>query len=407
VTEPESLLTGYRILDLTDELAVYGTRLLADWGAEVIKVEPPEGDPLRREPPFYADVPHLEHSLSFLAWNTNKKSITLNLQCADGQALFTTLLPSMDAVIVSAQPDEPLWGWLKDTELRHSHRSLVYTTVSGFGQEGPHATYLPSDLIAQAMGGVMWMSGHPDQPPMQPGGNLSHILTGLYAATGTMVALWHRQQTGEGQHVDVSQQDSVASILAEFGASSYWATEHIPMRYGTHRPDFFPNGLYACRDGYLMLIVLPTDWQRFAEWVHEVTGHTTVLEERFLKNEDRVLPESRAVLNPILRDFTHQFPSKEVLFHDGQQRHFLFAPVNTVADLLRDRHLQARGFWQPLDVPGLVTLTAAGNPIESTALAGVPLRSAPKLGQHNLEIYVGELGLSPYQLCVLKANHVI
>jgi crotonobetainyl-CoA:carnitine CoA-transferase CaiB-like acyl-CoA transferase len=242
---------------------------------------------------------------------------------------------------------------------------------------------------------------------MQPGGNLSHILTGLYVATGTLMALWHRQQTGEGQHVDVSQQDSVASILAEFGASSYWATEHIPMRYGTHRPDFFPNGLYACRDGYLMLIVLPTDWPRFAKWVHEVTGNTTVLEERFLKNEDRTLPESRAVLNPILRDFAHQFPSKEVLFHEGQQRHFLFAPVNTVADLLRDRHLQARGFWQPLNVPGLAPLTAAGNPIESTAITGVPLRSAPKLGQHNLEIYVGELGLSPYQLGVLKANHVI
>ena len=121
----------------------------------------------------------------------------------------------------------------------------------------------------------------------------------------------------------------------------------------------------------------------------------------------RILPESRAVLNPILRDFTHQFPSKEVLFHEGQQRHFLFAPVNTVADLLRDRHLQARGFWQALDIPGMATLTAAGNPIESTALAGVPLRPAPKLGQHNLEIYVGELGLSPHQLGVLKANHVI
>jgi crotonobetainyl-CoA:carnitine CoA-transferase CaiB-like acyl-CoA transferase len=407
VTEPESLLTGYRILDLTDELAVYGTRLLAEWSAEVIKVEPPEGDPLCREPPFYADVPHPEHSLSFLAWNTNKKSITLNLQCADGQALFTTLLPSVDAVVVSAQPDDPLWDWLHDAELRHSHPGLVYTTASGFGQEGPHATYRSSDLVAQAMGGFMWMSGHPDQPPMQPGGNLSHILTGLYVATGTMVALWHRQQTGEGQHVDVSQQDSVASILAEFGASSYWATEHIPMRYGTHRPDFFPNGLYACRDGYLMLIVLPTDWPRFAEWVHEVTGNTTVLEERFLKNEDRVLPESRAVLNPILRDFTHQFPSKEVLFHAGQQRHFLFAPVNTVADLLRDRQLQARGFWQPLDVPGLAPLTAAGNPIESTVITSVPLRSAPKLGQHNLEIYVGELGLSPYQLGVLKTNHII
>jgi formyl-CoA transferase len=135
VTEPERLLTGYRILDLTDELAVYGTRLLADWGAEVIKAKPPEGDPWRREPPFYADVPHPEHSLSFLAWNTNKKSITLNLPCADGRALFTTLLPSVDAIVVSAQPDDPLWGWLKDTELRHSHPGLVYTTASGFGQD--------------------------------------------------------------------------------------------------------------------------------------------------------------------------------------------------------------------------------------------------------------------------------
>lgn len=251
------------------------------------------------------------------------------------------------------------------------------------------------------------MSGLPDLPPTRPGGDLSLILTGLYVATGTMVALWHRQRTGEGQHVDVSQQDCVASILAEFGAASYWATEEISRRYGTHRPDFFPNGLYACRDGYLMLIVLPTDWSRFARWVHEVTGNETVLQERFDANETRILPESRAILNPILHDFTQSFTSKEVLFHEGQRRHFLFAPVNTVADLLRDHHLRARGFWTPLRQPGMPELVAAGQPIQSSVTACSPLRAAPSLGQHNLEIYAGELGVSPRQLAALKENHVI
>ncbi len=407
MTSPSSLLRGYRIFDLTDEIATYGARLLADWGAEVIKVEPPEGDPLRREPPFYTDTPHPERSLPFIAWNTNKKSMSLNLHCADGQALFNALLPSVDAIMASDPPEAPLPTWLNEATLRREHPGLIYTTASGFGQEGPHAAFRSSDLIAQAMGGVMWMSGHLDRPPIQPGGQLSHILTGLYAATGTMVALWHRQQTGEGQQVDVSQQESVASILAEFGASSYWATEYIPMRYGTHRPDFFPNGLYACRDGYLMLIVLPNDWERFAEWVHEVTGNATVLDTHFHKNENRVQPEARDLLNPILREFTHHFTSKEVLFHEGQRRHFLFAPVNTVADLLQDRHLQERSFWQQLKQPAIPSLTAAGNPIESTGSQPEQVQPAPRLGQHNLELYAGELGLSPYQLGILKANHVI
>ncbi len=409
MTVPEylNLLSGYRIFDLTDGLASYGTRLLADWGAEVIKVEPPTGDPMRHEPPFIDDVPHPERSLSFMAWNTNKKSITLDRQCADGRALLQTLLTRADALVISDQTpsyDDP---FLNEAILRQRYPGLIFATASGFGQTGPYAHYASSDLIAQAMGGVMWMSGHADGPPICPGGNLSFILTGLYTAVGTLSALWHRQQTGEGQHVDVSQQESVASILAEFGASSYWASETIPRRYGTHRPDFYPNGLYPCRDGFLMLIVLPTDWQRFAEWVHEVTGNTTLFNPQFVDNEQRVQPESRAILDPILTDFTQRFDGKESLFHEGQRRHFLFAPVNTVADLFQDRHLHARSFWQSLEPPGLPPLTAAGNPINATEVTRPLLRAAPTLGEHNLKIYSGELGLSPYQLTILKERYVI
>ncbi|PON19556.1 hypothetical protein C2W62_02095 [Candidatus Entotheonella serta] len=218
MTPPTSLLSGYRILDLTDELAAYGTRLLADWGAEVIKVEPPSGDPMRHEPPFVDDVPHPEHSLSFMAWHTNKKSTTLNRHCADGRALLQALLHTADALVWSGQSDYLADSQLNEATLRTQYPKLIFTTASGFGQTGPHAYFASSDLVAQAMGGVMWMSGHADGPPICPGGNLSFILTGLYTAVGTLSALWHRQRTGEGQHVDISQQDSVASILAEFGA---------------------------------------------------------------------------------------------------------------------------------------------------------------------------------------------
>ncbi len=407
MTPPTSLLSGYRILDLTDEIAAYGTRLLADWGAEVIKVEPPSGDPMRHEPPFVDDVLHPEHSLSFMAWHINKKSITLNRHCANGRALLQALLHTADALVWSGQSDYLADSQLNEATLRTQYPKLIFTTASGFGQTGPHAYFASSDLVAQAMGGVMWMSGHADGPPICPGGNLSFILTGLYTAVGTLSALWHRQRTGEGQHVDISQQDSVASILAELGASSYWASEVIPQRYGTHRPDFHPNGLYPCHDGYLMLIVLPTDWSRFAEWVYEVTNNATVLAPQYADNEQRVTPEARMVLDPILTAFTQHFDSKDVLFHEGQRRHFLFAPVNTVADLMADRHLHKRSFWQQIEPPGAPPLTAAGNPINTTAAPAVPLREAPTLGAHNLEIYAGELGLSPYQLTILKAQHVI
>ncbi len=137
MTSPASLLSSYRILDLTDELAAYGTRLLADWGAEVIKVEPPSGDPMRHEPPFVDDVPHPERSLYFMAWNTNKKSITLNRHCADGQALLHALLSTADALVLSGQDGALAEPSLNEAALRPQYPNLIFTTASGFGQTGP------------------------------------------------------------------------------------------------------------------------------------------------------------------------------------------------------------------------------------------------------------------------------
>ena len=218
--EDKAALTALRILDLADEKASFCTKLLADMGAEVIKIERPDGDKSRLTGPFWGNTPHPEKSLSFWYHNTSKLGITLNLENEEGQQLFRRLAQRTDVVVESFPP-----GYLDKLGLGYGSLSelnpgLIMASVTGFGQSGPYREYHSCDIVASAMGGQMYVCGAPDTPPLKPYGQQAYYLASLFAAIGILLAFRQRKLSGRGEHIDISLQEAVASAL-----------EHVMVRY--------------------------------------------------------------------------------------------------------------------------------------------------------------------------------
>ncbi|MCH6556296.1 MAG: CoA transferase, partial [Chloroflexi bacterium] len=246
-------LDDVRVLDLAGEIGQYCTKLLADLGADVIKIEPPEGDPVRDLPPFYHDEPGPEKSLYWLNLNTNKRSVTLSIADAEGRKLFEKLVATADVVVESFEP-----GYLDGLGLGYEGLTkikpeIILTSVTGFGQTGPHAHYKAPDIVGVAMGGIMWLAGDPQDPPNVPPWRQGYICASIQAAAGTMMAIYHRDVHGEGQHVDVSMQEALS--IAQETAMQYWdMLQQLRNRTGagTILPISIPGiGPYECRDGWV------------------------------------------------------------------------------------------------------------------------------------------------------------
>ncbi|MBM4307164.1 MAG: CoA transferase, partial [Deltaproteobacteria bacterium] len=208
-----SLLEGIRIIDLADEKASFCTKLLADMGACVIKVERPGGDLSRKIGPFLGNFPHPERSLFFLYHNTNKLGITLNLEHPEGKGIFRRLVDRADVLVESYLP-----GYLKELGLgfeilSRTNPKLILVSVTGFGQEGPRSQYKSCDIVSSAFGGQMYVSGSPSTPPLKPFGEQSYYAASLFAAIGILLALRKRNRSGEGEHIDISLQEAVVSTL--------------------------------------------------------------------------------------------------------------------------------------------------------------------------------------------------
>ena len=212
-TSEQSLLAAYRVLDLTDEKGVLCTKLMADFGADVIKIEPPGGDPMRRIGPFYHDEPDPEKSLFWFTFNTSKRSITLDITRREGQEILRQLATTADFVVECFAP-----GYLDSLGLGYSALSevnprLIMTSITPFGQTGPYRDYKASDIVGLAMGGLLYLNGEPGRPPVRVRASQAYAQASVQAAGGTMVAHYYREISGEGQHVDVSMQEAVSNTL--------------------------------------------------------------------------------------------------------------------------------------------------------------------------------------------------
>lgn len=404
-------LGGIRVLDLTDEKGVYCTKLLADMGADVIRIEPPAGDPLRGIGPHIGDYPNPDRSIPFLHYNTSKRGITLDYTTEEGKALFLRLAESADIIVETQQPgamDELGLGY---AILSRSNPGIIMTSITGFGQTGPHSHYKCSDIVAYAMGGYMFVTGFPEDPPVRAYGNQSYHVGSVYGAIGTLSALFHKNITGQGQHVDVSLQEAVLAVT-EHVTIYYVYENHVSRRQGTSHGVWQvdlkgPCGagdVFECKDGHTTIFSLKED---AIQWLIDsgVKAAEPYMAAEWAQPER--LEQRGQIISEMVREWARQF-TKEEIFREGQKRRVTTTPVNAPDKVFNDPQLRQRNFFVEVEHPELgCTLTYPGPPYKMVETPWRISRKAPLLGQHNKEVYTDELGLDEKQLEELKKKGVI
>jgi benzylsuccinate CoA-transferase BbsE subunit len=399
-------LYGRRILELADASGAYCGKLFADMGADVIKIEPPGGDPSRRVPPFWRHEPGDDTSFAFLFANTSKRGVTLELARPEGRGLFARLAATADVVVETLPPGRLDALGLGYEALRRASPRLVLTSITPFGQTGPQRGWQGSDLVAGALGGALYVTGEADDPPVTLAGSQAHVSACSFAAVASLVALLHASRTGAGQHVDVSVQEAMTAMTHICGVGKWLDDGIVPRRRGTSLFASVPSGAYPCRDGLVYLMVnRPHHWKALAEWVHEETGNEEVLDPMFEGPSSR-RQEHRELIDLFLCELTQRHTVSEI-YHEGQRRHIAFTPVSTAADVARDPQLAARGYFVELDHPARGRLRYPGAPYRLERTPWALRGPAPRVGEHNRDVYVDGLGLPPERLEALRNDGVV
>ena len=397
-------LSDIRVLDLGGPVAAYCAKLLAELGADTIRVEPPQGDDVRSMPPFYHETPGPRASLPFLYMNTSKRSVTLNLDTADGQDILKELVKTADVVVESADPDYLARRQIDYPDLARLNPGLIMTSITPFGRTGPYRHYEGDPLVVLALSGVTYLSGWPDRAPVGIEPSQAYYISGMHSATGTLIALQHRDLAGEGQHVDVSMQQCM-SLGHEWTVMMYDLMGEIRPRFGLN----YIGGLrrcYPCKDGFVLCVVTPLRWDPFVDWLQSEGLASPGLEQLVPKtNEDLIQRRDpiEGALEAMVRDRTMQ-----EVFGEARKRGLWFTPINTPAEVLEDPQLQARGFFvEPQDGHLDGPLPYPGAPYKLSKTPWRMTHSAPWPGEHNAEVYKGELGLTEEQLSTLAYQGVI
>jgi len=410
------MLSPYRALDLTDERGILCGKILADLGADVIQIEPPSGSPARRIGPFYHDEPHLERSLYWWAYAANKRSITLNLDTADGRALLARLVPSAHFLIESFAPGHLASLGLGYEALAAINPALIVVSITPFGQDGPYASYQAPDLVGMGMAGFMYLTGDPDRPPVRVGVPHFYLHGAAAGATGAMMAHAQRVLTGQGQYVDVSCQEAVTRTLAS--APQLFAIENtVIRRQGSYRQTgdtTFMRITWPCKDGFVNFQLsggagAGRSVNNMIQWMEEegfgdpfLSGiDWTTLGYGMITKEllERVVPPVERFL------MSH---TKAELFEGAVKRRILLFPVATAGDIMRNPQLEARGYFRQVAHPDLgTTITYPGPFVQASATPLQLRRLPPTLGQHNAEIYLDELDLTREELVRLREAGVI
>ena len=407
MTDQRGPLDGIRVLDLSRVLAgPFCTQMLADLGAEVIKVERPGvGDETRTwGPPYVKDGAGADttESAYYLCANRNKRSVTVDFSQPRGAALVKRLLARSDVLVENFKVGGLAKFGLGYEQLREEFPGLVYCSITGFGQTGPYAHRPGYDMMAQGMGGLISITGEPDRPPSKVPVAINDIMTGMYTAVALLSAVRHRDLTGEGQHVDVGLLDVQVSWLANV-ASNYLVGGRLPRRLGTAHPNTVPYQVFPTRDGFI-IIAANNDGQfeRFCE----AAGARELLDDPdFATNALRVT--NRARLVPKVESITRTRDTATWMAA-LEAAGVPCAPVNTMDQVFADPQVQARGMQirmpHPLageDVP------LVGSPIR---LSGTPVsyrRAPPTLGEHTDEVLAEVLALDESERTVLRAEGVI
>jgi len=413
------MLSGYRALDLTDQNGYLCGRVLADLNVDVIKVEPPGGDPGRRIGPFYRDVADREESLYWYAYNLGKRGITLRLDSPVGRELFLDLVKTADFVIESFPVGHMRSLGLGYEVLQRANPGLIMGSITGFGQTGPYSDFEGPDIVVMGMGGLMYLTGDSDRPPVRISFPTAYLLASLQAAAGMLIALEYRERTRLGQHVDVSAQESCCHTL--INSLSTWELNGILIsRAGPFwcraggKEELQQRVIWPCRDGSVAYMIMGgrsgvrsnrslTEWMenegivdeflRSIDW--ETFDMATASQEFYQKVEE------------IIGRFFMSHKKAE-LYEEATKRGIFLQPVADTRDILESSQLGARDFWIEIDHPELDRHITYPGPFVKASEDCLKLGPrATLIGEHNRDIFVEELGMSGTVFEDLKRRGII
>lgn len=399
-------LQGIRVLDLTLVYAgPFCGLLLADLGAEVIKIERPGGEVGRFLPPLHkADVqgPQAKNlSGYFMSFNRNKLGLSLNLKHPKGVEIFKELVKISDVVLENFAPGVMKNLGIDYPVLQKVNPKIIMASISGFGQKGPNSQKVSYDIVAQAMGGLMSLTGYPDGPPTKTGTSLGDCTASLFTALGIVASLYYRTVTGKGQYIDTSQQESVASIL-EAAVARYTMEGTLLNRIGSNNPNASPYGSFKCKNGYFIVgVVGEEQWERFCS----ALGVKDWMEDpRYWTNVDR-LAHVFEIQEDIER-WAENFTVQEII--EKLEKHRVpCSRIQNIKELVHDPHLKERDFFVEVDHPLIGKITLPGAPYKFSETPLAEPAPSPGLGEHNEYILTQYLGKSEEEVKRLSSEGVL
>lgn len=400
-------LAGLRVLDLANERGVYATKVLADLGADVIRIEHPKGGGIRDFPPFYHGERDANKSLYFWHYNTNKRSLTLDVTTPRGREALLMLLETADVLVESFDPGYMASLGLGYADLSARRPELIYASITPFGQDGPYAHNPANDIVLCALGGMMNVNGDPDMPPLAAFGEQSYHVASNYAAASILAANQYRRRAGKGQHIDVSTEACVAGFIEHVGYF-YWYNNMIAVRQGSlHWSLAF--AIVRCKDGYSM-VSIAHNWEDHMAWMlgdgfgQELAGQPARPSQvpdyatRKANAERRLAVVQQWAATKTVDDFARE----------GQERRLPFGKVLNVDEVFTNPQLRARGFFIEVEHPELgEAITYPGAPFIMHGSPFAIRRRPPLLGEHNHEVLAGEIGMSEEELADLEQADVI
>jgi crotonobetainyl-CoA:carnitine CoA-transferase CaiB-like acyl-CoA transferase len=378
-------LSGLRVLELARILAgPWVGQLLADLGADIVKVESPDGDDTRGwGPPFVPAADGGDLSAAYFhACNRGKRSIVLDFREPEGRDLVRRLAGHADVVVENFKRGGLAKYGLDAATLMAAHPRLVYASITGFGQTGPYAARAGYDFLIQGMAGAMDITGTPDGQPTKAGYATADIFTGMYTSVAILAALRHRDATGQGAHIDCALMDSQIAVLGN-QAMNYLVSGQVPSRMGNAHPNIVPYEVFPVRDGYV--IIASGNDRQYGELCAALGAPHLAGDPAFRTNGDRV--RNRAVLVPMLTALTATF-TRASLLAVLEARSVPAGPINTIADVFADEQVQARGLKVDLPAPAAAGGTIPGlrTPIVMNGMPAVSTRPSPQLGEHTKDV---------------------